>query len=163
MEIFGVGILEIMLILVIAVIVLGPDGMVKTAQSMGRWMRKIIKSPIWAQLMDTQRELRDMPTRLVREAGLEEDIAEFKRTSQDLKKASNELRNIDITGGVGLKPTGTAAQTTEVKPADEKPSELTVTDPESPPTEENSIAPPDIKPDPDKVEPPPDYKTTNSN
>ncbi|MFA5836152.1 MAG: hypothetical protein WC837_04265 [Bellilinea sp.] len=89
MEIFGVGILEVILILVIAVIVLGPEGMVKAAQSIGRFMRKVIKSPIWAQLMDTQRELRDMPTRLVREAGLEEDIKELKKTQQ-------ELRNVDI-------------------------------------------------------------------
>lgn len=85
MEIFGVGILELILILVIAVIVLGPEGMVKTARSFGVWLRKLIKSPIWAQLMDTQRELRDMPTRLVREAGLEEDIKELKRTSQDVR------------------------------------------------------------------------------
>ena len=89
MEIFGVGILEVVLILVIAVIVLGPEGMVKSAQTIGKFMRKVIKSPIWAQLMDTQRELRDMPTRLVREAGLEEDIKELKKTQQ-------ELRNIDI-------------------------------------------------------------------
>ena len=89
MEIFGVGILEVVLILVIAVIVLGPEGMVKSAQSIGKFMRKVIKSPIWAQLMDTQRELRDMPTRLVREAGLEEDIKELKKTQQ-------ELRNVDI-------------------------------------------------------------------
>lgn len=89
MEIFGVGILEVVLILVIAVIVLGPEGMVKAAQSIGRFMRKVIKSPIWTQLMDTQRELRDMPTRLVREAGLEEDIKELKKTQQ-------ELRNVDI-------------------------------------------------------------------
>jgi len=85
MEIFGVGILELILILVIAIIVLGPDGMVKTARSLGVWLRKVIKSPIWAQLMDTQRELREMPTRLVREAGLEEDIKELKRTTQDVR------------------------------------------------------------------------------
>lgn len=85
MEIFGVGILELVLILVIAIIVLGPEGMVKTARSFGVWMRKLIKSPIWSQLMDTQRELRDMPTRLVREAGLEEDLRELKRTSQDVR------------------------------------------------------------------------------
>ena len=89
MEIFGVGILEVVLILVIAVIVLGPEGMVKSAQSIGKFLHKVIKSPIWAQLMDTQRELRDMPTRLVREAGLEEDIKELKKTQQ-------ELRNVDI-------------------------------------------------------------------
>jgi len=151
MEIFGVGILEVILILVVAIIVLGPDGMVKSAQSMGRFMRKIIKSPIWAQLMDTQRELRDMPTRLVREAGLEEDIAEFKRTSQDLKRTSQELRNIDITGGINLKPSGTTPPPKTAKPADS---------PEAPPAEpeaeDHSIAPPALKEDFEKTEEPPD-------
>ena len=93
MEIFGVGIGEVILILVIAIIVLGPEGMIKAAHSIGVFMRKVIKSPIWSQLMDTQREIRDMPTRLVREAGLEEDIKELKRTQQ-------QLRNVSIKGAV---------------------------------------------------------------
>lgn len=151
MEIFNIGILEIVLILVIAVIVLGPDGMVKSAQSMGRFLRKIIKSPIWAQLMDTQRELRDMPTRLVREAGLEEDIKELKKTSQDIKRTSQELRNIDITGGMGLKPSNTTVPLATDKPADS---------PEAPPAapevEDHSIAPPALKDDTEKGEKPPD-------
>ena len=106
MDIFGVGILEIVFILVIAVIVLGPEGMVKSAHSIGKFLRKVIKSPIWAQLMDTQRELREMPTRLVREAGLEEDIRELKKTSQD-------LRNVDI------KATAAAATQSLAKPVSE--------------------------------------------
>ena len=112
MEIFGVGILEVILILVIAIIVLGPEGMIKAAHSIGVFMRKVIKSPIWSQLMDTQRELRDMPTRLVREAGLEEDIKELKRTQQ-------QLRNVDIKGAVAsaVKDAGLDEDYPRVRPA----------------------------------------------
>jgi len=112
MEIFGVGILEVILILVIAIIVLGPEGMIKAAHSIGVFMRKVIKSPIWSQLMDTQRELRDMPTRLVREAGLEEDIKELKRTQQ-------QLRNVDVKGAVAsvVKDTGLDEGYPLVRPA----------------------------------------------
>lgn len=139
MEIFNIGILEIVLILVIAVIVLGPDGMVKSAQSMGRFLRKIIKSPIWAQLMDTQRELRDMPTRLVREAGLEEDLKELKKTSMEVKRTSQELRSLDITGGTGVRSTTppatpAAAQSpaeSEVPPAPQETGEHTIAPPEA--------------------------------
>lgn len=151
MEIFNVGILEIVLILVIAVIVLGPDGMVKSAHSMGVWLRKIIKSPIWAQLMDTQRELRDMPTRFVREAGLEEDIKELKKTQQDLRRTSLELRNIDITGGVGLNPT-----VPPVQPAGVQTTEVSSAAPESPEGETNTIAPPQTQPQPLEAEIKPD-------
>lgn len=151
MEIFGVGILEVILILVVAIIVLGPDGMVKSAQSIGLFMRKIIKSPIWAQLMDTQRELRDMPTRLVREAGLEEDIKELKKTSQDIKRTSQELRNIDITGGMGLKASGTTLPPATVNPGDTP--ELSPTVPE---VKDHSIAPPELKDDSERAGEPPD-------
>ena len=134
MEIFGVGILEVVLILVIAVIVLGPEGMVKAAQSIGRFMRKVIKSPIWAQLMDTQRELRDMPTRLVREAGLEEDIKELKKTQQ-------ELRNVDIKATAAKAAQALVDEPTIAPPTDTplaKPVEAPVAKPE----DESSEAPP---------------------
>ncbi|MHB0987973.1 MAG: hypothetical protein ACYC3P_04810 [Bellilinea sp.] len=118
--------LEVVLILVIAVIVLGPEGMVKSAQSIGKFMRKVIKSPIWAQLMDTQREIREMPTRLVREAGLEEDIKELKKTQQ-------ELRNVDIKATAAK-----AARTLVDEPTIAPPlvAEVPVAEPvEAPPTE----------------------------
>ena len=136
MEIFGVGILEIVLILVIAVIVLGPEGMVKSAQSIGKFMRKVIKSPIWAQLMDTQRELRDMPTRLVREAGLEEDIKELKKTQQ-------ELRNMDIKATAAK-----AAHALVDEPTIAPPSvaEVPVAKPEDPSTSSVSVEKPVAEP-----------------
>ncbi|HEY4693195.1 MAG TPA: hypothetical protein VIH16_07130 [Bellilinea sp.] len=133
MEIFGVGILEVVLILVIAVIVLGPEGMIKAAHSIGVFMRKVIKSPIWSQLMDTQRELRDMPTRLVREAGLEEDIKELKRTQQ-------QLRNVDIKATVAAaiedpKPTsGSGTLTANFEPRIAPPQ------PATPPAKDEPVA-----------------------
>jgi len=145
MEIFGVGILEVILVLVIAIIVLGPEGMVKTARSAGVWIRKIIKSPIWSQLMDTQRELRQMPTRLVREAGLEEDIKELKKTQQ-------QLRNLDVTGGEFTKPVITTVQPGEPAakapeenhpmPANQVPDEVESIS--APAVDEHTIAPPEI-------------------
>ncbi len=147
MEIFNVGILEIVLILVIAVIVLGPDGMVKSAHSMGSWLRKVIKSPIWAQLMDTQRELRDMPTRLVREAGLEEDLKELKKTQQDLRRTSLDLRNIDITGGAGLSRTIPPTQPAAGQTVDPSPEASS-----APESESNRIAPPAVQPQPEEAE-----------
>ena len=88
MNLFGLGIPEIILILVIAVIVLGPEGMVKTARSLGRGIRKLIRSPFWSTMVETQREIREMPTRIVREAGLEEDMKEIKRARQDLQSTN---------------------------------------------------------------------------
>jgi len=83
MEFLGIGPLEFLLIVVIAVIVLGPKGMVKAAREIGLLIRKVVKSPLWRDVMDTSREIRDLPQKIVREAGIEEELDELRRTTQD--------------------------------------------------------------------------------
>ncbi len=115
MKLFNIGIPELIFILIIALIFLGPEGIVKTARSLGRTIRKIIRSPIWSMMIDTQRELREMPTKLVREAGLEEDLAEIRKTTQELKKTSGEIGQIaPPSAAAGWPPT---AYKPAVKPA----------------------------------------------
>jgi sec-independent protein translocase protein TatB len=92
MKLFNIGIPELIFILVISLIVLGPDGIVKTARTLGKTIRKVIRSPIWSMMIDTQRELREMPTKLVREAGIEEDLAELKKTSRELQKVNRDIQ-----------------------------------------------------------------------
>lgn len=79
MEVFGIGAPELLFILLIALIVLGPKDMVKTGQRLGRMIRNLVKSPTWTAMMNTSRELRDLPTRLVRESGLEEEVSEISK------------------------------------------------------------------------------------
>ncbi|PKO13256.1 MAG: hypothetical protein CVU39_19795 [Chloroflexi bacterium HGW-Chloroflexi-10] len=85
MSIFGIGPLELAFIIIIMILVLGPQQMVTTARKMGVYIRKIVRSPMWTTIMDTSREIRDIPTRLVREAGLEEIRKEVKETSKSVK------------------------------------------------------------------------------
>jgi sec-independent protein translocase protein TatB len=119
MQIFGVGIGEVIFILIIAIIVLGPQGMVKAAHTIGRTIRKIIRSPIWSMMMDTQRELRDIPTRLVREAGLEEDLEEIKKSSQELRNLQideiNQLQK-DLDEEIPSEPEGSVATERRIAP-----------------------------------------------
>lgn len=91
MKILNIGIPELIFILVIALIVLGPNGIVKTARTLGKTIRKVIRSPIWSMMLDTQRELREMPTKLVREAGLEEDLAELRKTSREVQQTTRGI------------------------------------------------------------------------
>lgn len=72
MDIFGIGPLELLLILLIALIVLGPNDMVKAGRTIGRTLRKIVSSDTWRVVQQASRELRNLPNRLMREAGLEE-------------------------------------------------------------------------------------------
>jgi sec-independent protein translocase protein TatB len=89
MSIFGIGPLELVFVIIIMILVLGPQQMVTTARKLGVYIRKIVKSPMWTTIMDTSREIRDIPTRLVREAGLEEIQKEIKETTKSAKDVGN--------------------------------------------------------------------------
>ena len=82
MQFLGIGPLEFLLIAVIAVIVLGPKGMVKAAREAGVFIRKLTHSPIWRDVMDTSREIREIPKKIVREAGIEQDLEDLRRSTQ---------------------------------------------------------------------------------
>jgi Sec-independent protein translocase protein TatA len=85
MDILGIGPLELILILVIALIVLGPNDMVKTGKTIGRFLRKLVLSPGWQTIQATSREIRHLPNRLMREAGLDE-IKESLPTAEEIRQ-----------------------------------------------------------------------------
>jgi len=89
MSFFGIGPMELIFILIIMVLVLGPKNMVISAKKMGITLRKIVKSPLWATVMDTSREIREIPTRLIREAGIEEDLKGIKSATDSIKDVGN--------------------------------------------------------------------------
>lgn len=80
MEIFGIGPLELLFVMVLALVVLGPRDMVKAGKSMGRFLRKTILSPTWLKM---QREIRNLPYQMMREAGLEENDLRIKTDIQE--------------------------------------------------------------------------------
>ena len=82
MDILGIGIQEIIFILIIALIIFGPKDIVKAGQSAGKFLRKLITSPTWQTVQKTSRDLRNLPNKLIREAGLEE-------AQKDLQKMAN--------------------------------------------------------------------------
>ena len=72
MNIFGIGPLEIIFILIIGILVLGPEGMVEAGKKLGRWMRSIIRSSWWQNIRQGINDIQYLPQRLIREAELEE-------------------------------------------------------------------------------------------
>jgi Sec-independent protein translocase protein TatA len=91
MQLLGIGPLEVLLIAVIAVIVLGPKGMVSGAREVGKAIRKVIKSPIWTEIVDTSREIREFPRKLAREAGIEKDIEDLRKSAQGTAAEINQM------------------------------------------------------------------------
>lgn len=72
MNIFGIGPLEIVFVLIIGILVLGPDGMITAGRKMGKFMRSIIRSDWWQNIRKGVTEIQYLPQRLMREAELEE-------------------------------------------------------------------------------------------
>ncbi len=98
MEILGIGPLELLFILLIALIVLGPGDMVKAGRTLGRFMRKVVTSPEWRTVQKASRELRYLPNKLMREANMEDisnELAEIKKiggqVSGEVKKVEQDI------------------------------------------------------------------------
>jgi sec-independent protein translocase protein TatB len=83
MEILGIGAPELVFIIIIALIVLGPKDMQKAGRSIGRWLNRMVNSDGWKAFQRTSREVRNLPTNLMRQANLEE----LKETGRDIHNA----------------------------------------------------------------------------
>jgi Sec-independent protein translocase protein TatA len=86
MEILGVGPLELLFIFLIALIVLGPQDMKKAGLTLGRFLRKIITSQGWRDFQQGWRNLRYLPNKMMREAGLEEDVKSINESMKEFQK-----------------------------------------------------------------------------
>jgi sec-independent protein translocase protein TatB len=84
MEILGIGPSELVFIVVIALIILGPREMQKAGRTIGTWLRRVVTSDGWKLFQQTSREIQTLPNRLMREAALEE----LKDVQHDLQHLS---------------------------------------------------------------------------
>lgn len=72
MEILGIGPMELLLVLLLALALVGPRDLGKHARGLGRALRRLYRSEEWAAVQQASRNLRSLPNRLAREAELEE-------------------------------------------------------------------------------------------
>ncbi|MBL8099825.1 MAG: twin-arginine translocase TatA/TatE family subunit [Anaerolineales bacterium] len=84
MEILGIGINELIFILIIALLVLGPKDMQKTGKTIGRWLRDLTRSEGWKMFQQTSQEIRSLPTKLIRDAN-----TEINEIEKEIKSASS--------------------------------------------------------------------------
>ncbi len=83
MDFLGIGGPELIFIFIIALIILGPKDMQKAGKTIGKWMRDIVTSDGWKIFQQTSREIRTLPTRLMREAN-----EEVSKLDQEIKGAT---------------------------------------------------------------------------
>ncbi len=117
MEVLGVGPLEALFIMLIALIVVGPRDIGKVARSAGRLLNRLYRSEAWRNISEASRNLRTLPNRLAREAALEE----LDQVRKDLREEVTR----DLRADLGLTPppstTETQPSATSDSPADQDP------------------------------------------
>jgi Sec-independent protein translocase protein TatA len=91
MNILGIGPLELVLFVLIALVVLGPNDIVKVSKNLGDWIRKVRKSDTWDNVIKMTDEVKKIPQNLIEESGID-DI------KKDLTKAGSEIKRefVDI-------------------------------------------------------------------
>jgi Sec-independent protein translocase protein TatA len=103
MELFGIGIFEVILIMLIALIFLGPQDTIKAGRNLGRAVRRFFSSEEWRTLLEASREIRTIPEKILEDTGLDspEDLlpseAEFRKEAglDDLAQNVSEW-NADV-------------------------------------------------------------------
>jgi len=130
MEFLGIGPLELLFVLIIALIILGPNDMIKAGKTIGRTLRKIVTSPNWRAIQDTSREIRQLPNRLMREAGLEELQKDLPRPEQIMRESGlNEVKENLSNVGEELSDWTTPPQTIGSPPPPKPPETTTPSEP----------------------------------
>lgn len=121
-EILNVGPLELILILAMMILFLGPKDINRLARQTGAFIRNIRRSSLWKDIMKVDREIRDLPVQLAREAGFEEQMEEIRQSthippqeidpvtgpaeaaSLEANKAPGEVRSSGSASGSRLRP-----------------------------------------------------------
>ena len=127
MDILGIGPLELIVILIIILIVMGPKDIVKSSRTVGKILRSVMTHPTFRLVQDTSREIRNLPYRLAREAGVD-----------DLQK---DLKSYTDLPSISPFKKGDEEKENEAK--DEEPGLGSWENPAKPPAEETKSAAPD--------------------
>ena len=112
MNIFGIGPLEIIFVMIIGILVLGPEGMIEAGRKLGRFLRSIIHSTWWKNIRQGVTEIQHLPQRLIREAELEE-LNELRELTK------NEIQKIGNDNLLQSSWTGNSTQDQDRSPADD--------------------------------------------
>ncbi|MEX1248464.1 MAG: twin-arginine translocase TatA/TatE family subunit [Anaerolineales bacterium] len=95
MDFLGIGPTELIAILLILFLVMGPQDLVNIAGTLGRALRNLRQSNTWRAVQDAGRQLRELPESLVRKAGIEEIEKVQDELRGELKEQKAALKDLD--------------------------------------------------------------------
>ena len=120
MEFLGISPVELLVIIVILFLVLGPQDLVKLGGTLGRAIRNLRESGTWRSIQDARRQLRDLPDQLAKEAGYEDVKTIGKELREEIKETKATLTDLDKQVVAWTRQPDSLSQK---KPKEEKPKE----------------------------------------
>lgn len=122
MNILGIGPVEFIFVLIILILIFGPNDLAKAGKTIGRFLNRIVKSDGWRAVREVSKELKDLPNKLAREAELDDTLKELsgkstappsqKSDSQGAKQTDSSPKNEEIEAGLKAWTTPPAKQPT---------------------------------------------------
>lgn len=101
-QVLGIGPLELVFFAVILLLLFGPNDLARMMRSAGRFISRLIRSENYQVIQQASRELRNLPSRIVQEAHLEE----LEATRKEVRETAAAVR-----GAVAVPEPGSAPQT----------------------------------------------------
>ncbi|UYN91233.1 MAG: twin-arginine translocase TatA/TatE family subunit [Anaerolineales bacterium] len=95
MQFLGISPTELIFIVIILFIVLGPQDLVKVGSTLGRSIRKLRESGAWKTMTDATRQLRELPQTLARQAGVDELELLGREIGAELKEQREKIEELD--------------------------------------------------------------------
>lgn len=145
MDLLGVGPLELVLIFLIIFLVIGPNDLAATGKKIGRFLSTVKKSEFWKGVSQITKEVRTLPTTLMREAELEDFKKEMEQDANSIKNLSKEFEVDDPEWRKSARkefsaPTN-SAEPSDTPPQKETPEETPVETPEEVSAEPDQSSP----------------------
>lgn len=117
MEVFNIGPLELLVILVLVILMFGPQDIVNFAHKAGHWIYNLKKSEFWQELMGTTKQIQEFPQKIMKEAELEETMKEIDALNRSMLNSDspNQAASTPLTDSL---PVQTAHEELESVPKD---------------------------------------------
>lgn len=148
MEFLNIGPIELLIIVLVMFVLLGPKEMLNTSRRAGKLVRDVTRSSYWKQIWGITQDIRELPQKMMDDADLTETMADIKQNVNDvrtglsaqLKDTANETNEALKVSRIELEP---AARENRIAPpaADNQPATVAVEPTPAMPSTEDFIVP----------------------
>ena len=90
MNLFGIGGPELIFLLILIFLLLGPEESVKVARGLGRALRFVYRSTLWRVMVRMRHEFEHLVREEIRRAGIPEDLQQLKDWQRSLVREMEE-------------------------------------------------------------------------